>query len=70
MELEKRGTATVTVATDAFARLAALQARSMGYPGLAVVVVPHPLGGIDPQQVQAKVAAAADAVVELVQARS
>lgn len=60
----------MTVATDAFVRLAALQARSMGHPDLAVVVVAHPLGGVDPDEVLAKVAAAARAVVDVVAARS
>ena len=58
------------MATDAFVRLAALQARSMGHPDLAVVVVPHPLGGIEPDEVLAKVEAAARAVVDVVAARS
>ncbi|MFN0091530.1 MAG: hypothetical protein ACKVWR_14880 [Acidimicrobiales bacterium] len=64
MELEKRGTPTVTLATDAFVRLAALQSKAMGHPDLAVVVIDHPLGGIPHDEVLVKAKAAAAAVVE------
>ena len=55
---------TVTVGTDAFERLAALQSGAMGHPDLAVVIVPHPLGGIEPDEVRARAAVAAAAIVE------
>jgi hypothetical protein len=54
----------VTLATDAFARLAALQSKAMGCPDLNVVVVEHPLGGIDPAEVREKAAVAAALVAE------
>lgn len=49
--------------TDAFERLAALQSKAMGHPDLEVIVVSHPLGGIEPEEVRAKAAVAAQAVV-------
>jgi hypothetical protein len=55
---------TVTVGTDAFERLAALQSKAMGHPDLTVIVVEHPLGGIEPDEVRAKAAVAAAAIVE------
>ena len=55
---------TVTVGTHAFERLAALQSKAMGHPDLAVVIVEHPLGGIEPEEVRAKAAVAAAAIVE------
>jgi len=36
----------------------------MGFPDLRMIVIPHPLGGIPPEEVLAKVPAAADAVGE------
>lgn len=39
---------TVTVVTDAFLDLFRLEAEQRGAPGLSRVVIPHPLGGIQP----------------------
>jgi hypothetical protein len=57
------------VGTDAFTRLAALQSKAMGMPDLAVVVVDHPLGGIEPDEVRRKARGALAAVVELLSDR-
>lgn len=46
-------------------QLARLQARAMGYPDLRIVVIEHPLGGIEPDEVLAKVPDAAAAVSSL-----
>lgn len=53
--------------TDAFSRLAALQSRAMGHPDLAVVLVEHPLGGIDPDEVREKALVAAKLIVDKLQ---
>ncbi|MDH4074945.1 MAG: hypothetical protein OEY41_15910 [Acidimicrobiia bacterium] len=53
--------------TDAFSRLAALQSRAMGHPDLAVVLVEHPLGGIETDEVREKAKVAAKAVVDRLQ---
>lgn len=34
----------------------------MGFPGLRIITIQHPLGGIDPEEVLAKVPDAASAV--------
>ena len=68
--MEKRGTPTITVATDSFTRLAALQSKAMGMPELAVVTIEHPLGGIEPDEVRAKAALAVGKVIELLNSRS
>lgn len=70
MELEKRGTPTITVATDSFTRLAALQSKAMGMPDLAVVVIEHPLGGIEPEHVRDKARGALGDVVGLLGSRA
>jgi hypothetical protein len=36
----------VTVTTDRFAELARLQARTLGRPDLALIVIAHPLAGL------------------------
>lgn len=46
-------------------QLARLQARAMGYPDLRIIVIEHPLGGIEPDEVLAKVPDAAASVSRL-----
>jgi hypothetical protein len=70
VELEKLGTPTITLATDSFVRLAALQSKAMGMPELAVAVIEHPLGGIEPEDVRAKARAVLPALLELLGTRS
>ena len=48
----------------AFVRLAALQSKAMGHPDLAVVLVEHPLGGLEPDEVREKAQVAAKATVD------
>ena len=45
----------MTIATDAFVDLLHLEAEQRGLAALPHVVVPHPLGGLHPEQVRAKV---------------
>ena len=64
MEIEKRGIPTVTVCTTEFASLGRQEATALGIVDLALSVVPHPLGGIQPSQVQAKATLAMDDIVK------
>ena len=52
--LEGRGVPSVVMGTDAFVSLARAQSATHGLPHLSVVLVPHPVGGIDPKLVSAK----------------
>jgi len=52
--LEGRGIPSVVLGTDAFVSLARAQSVTHGLPHLSVVLVPHPVGGIDPKLVSAK----------------
>jgi len=52
--LEGRGIPSVVLGTDAFVSLARAQSATHGLPHLSVVLVPHPVGGIDPKLVSAK----------------
>ena len=63
--MEKRGTPAVTLPTPEFEALARLQAGAMGVPDLRIVTIPHPLGGIPPEEALAKVEGAAATVVQL-----
>lgn len=44
----------MTVVTDAFEGLFKLEAEQRGAPGLPYIVIPHPLGGIQPDAVREK----------------
>ena len=52
----------MTVCTDVFATLAAAESRQLGLADLPVVVVPHPIGSLEPEQVTALGRAAAPRV--------
>ena len=56
--METLGIPTVCLVTDAFEDLFHLEADQRGVPGLHYVLVPHPLGGLKPDAVRAKAAAA------------
>ena len=60
MEMERRGTPTVTVCTHLFQRLGDVERRSLGMSDLAMAVTQHPLGGLKPDAVLAR----ADALLE------
>jgi hypothetical protein len=49
--LEKRGTPTINVCTDEFATLGRMEAQYQGMPCLPIVAIPHPLGGLSPEEV-------------------
>lgn len=54
IEFEKKGVPTATVCTYEFASLGRETARERDFPHLAIVSVPHPIGGIDLDQVRRK----------------
>jgi hypothetical protein len=47
-------------------KLGLAQARTFGVPDLPLLRIPHPLGGIDVEQVKKRAAAALPALLELV----
>ncbi|MBI3128247.1 MAG: hypothetical protein HYZ11_11630 [Candidatus Tectomicrobia bacterium] len=44
---------TVTFCSSVFAALGASERQALGMPGLPIVVVPHPVGGIPPEAARA-----------------
>ena len=53
----------MVLGTDEFIPLARAQVSAKGLPGLPVVTVPHPIGGIPPAAVTAKAEAIVDRVL-------
>ena len=65
-ELRKRGLVTAVICSDPFLRLGQAQARTFGVPDLPLLRIPHPLGGINLEQVKGRVEAALPKLLELV----
>jgi len=65
-ELRKRGWITAVVCSDPFMKLGQAQARTFGVPDLPLLRIPHPLGGVDLEQVKKRVEAAMPSLLELV----
>ena len=54
MEFEKKGIPSTTVCTDEFVALGKAEAQASGLPYLAMITLPHPIGGIDLKEVVKK----------------
>jgi hypothetical protein len=65
VELEKRGIPTAVICSDAFISLARAISRAKGIPAPRLVVIPHPLAGITPTEVQKKADDAMNAIVAI-----
>ena len=66
-ELRKRGLVTAVICSDPFLKLGQAQARTFGVPDLPLVRIPHPLGGIDIEQVKRRVEIALPELLALVE---
>ena len=51
--MEKAGVPTATFCSSEFSALGANERTALGMPGLPIVVVPHPVGGIPPEVARA-----------------
>jgi hypothetical protein len=69
-ELSKRGVVAAVICSGPFLTLGRNQARVFGVPELPLVVIPHPLGGVDLDGVRARAAVATETVVKLIKAHS
>ncbi|AUV80809.1 hypothetical protein C2R22_03335 [Salinigranum rubrum] len=63
VDLERRGTPTATVNSDEFVTLGQAEARALGLPGLPLVTVPHPMGGVPEKEVRERARAVVSEVV-------
>ena len=66
-ELRKRGLVTAVVCSNAFLKLGQTQAKIFGVPDLPLLVIPHPLGGLDFESVKGRAEVATPQLVKLIQ---
>lgn len=66
VELEKRRTPTISVCTNEFLALGRVEAEALNMPYLAILEIPHPLGGSKREAVRAKADDAIDELIALV----
>lgn len=65
-ELRKRGLVTAVVTSTAFQKLGQTQAKIFGVPDLPLLIIQHPLGGIDIEAVKGRAEVAAPQLVKLI----
>ena len=66
-ELRKRGLITAVVCSNAFLKLGLTQAKIFGVPDLPMLIIEHPLGGLDLSGVKGRAEAAAPQLVKLIE---
>ena len=66
-ELRKRGLITAVVCSTAFLKLGQTQAKIFGVPDLPLLVIPHPLGGLDLDSVKGRADVATPQLVRLIE---
>ena len=66
VELEKRGTPTLSICTDEFATLGRMQAQALRMPRLPIAVIPHPLGGLKPEEVEGRAKGAVEKILNAI----
>jgi len=69
-ELRKRGLVTAVVCSTAFQKLGETQAKIFGVPDLALLIIAHPLGGLDLDSVRKRAEVATPQLVKLIQEHS
>jgi len=65
-ELRKRGLVTAVICSEPFLKLGKTQARVFGVPDLPLLLIPHPLGGLDLDGVKGRAQHAIPQVVGLI----
>lgn len=65
-ELRKRGLMTAVVCSTAFKKLGETQAKIFGVPDLPLLLIPHPLGGLDIDSVKGRAEVATPQLVRLI----
>jgi hypothetical protein len=65
-ELRKRGLVTAVVCSTAFKKLGETQAKIFGVPDLPLLVIQHPLGGLDIDSVKGRAEVATPQFVQLI----
>ena len=65
-ELRKRGLVTAVVCSTAFQKLGETQAKIFGVPDLPLLVIQHPLGGLDIDSVRGRAEVATRQLIGLI----
>jgi hypothetical protein len=65
-ELRKRGLVTAVICSEPFLKLGKNQSRVFGVPDLPLLIIPHPLGGLDLEGVKGRAAHAIPQVLEII----
>ena len=65
-ELRKRGLVTAVVCSTAFQKLGQTQAKIFGVPDLPLLIIQHPLGGLDIDSVKGRAEVATPQLVKLI----
>jgi hypothetical protein len=65
-ELRKRGLITAVVCSNVFVKLGQTQAKIFGVPDLPLLIIPHPLGGLDLQSVKERAEVAAPQFIKVI----
>jgi len=66
-DLRKKGLVSAVVTSTAFQKLGETQAKIFGVPDLPLLIIPHPLGGLDVGAVKARADVATPQLVKLIQ---
>jgi hypothetical protein len=65
-ELRKRGLVTAVILSEPFLKLGKNQSRVFGVPDLPLLLIPHPLGGLDLDGVKGRAQHAIPQVVSII----
>jgi hypothetical protein len=65
-ELRKRGLVTAVILSEPFLKLGKSQSHVFGVPDLPLLLIPHPLGGLDLAGVKGRAQHAIPQVVEII----
>ena len=65
-ELRKRGLVTAVICSEPFLKLGKNQSRVFGVPDLPLLLIPHPLGGLDLEGVKGCAQVAVPQVIEII----
>jgi hypothetical protein len=65
-ELRKRGLVTAVICSEPFLKLGKGQSRVFGVPDLPLLLIPHPLGGLDLAGVRARAGHAIPQVLNII----
>ena len=65
-ELRKRGLVTAVICSEPFLKLGKNQSRVFGVPDLPLLIIAHPLGGLDLEGVKGRATQAIPQVLEII----